>query len=69
MKSAAKASGLIPIAPHAVEAYDGNDRMVRCGDCRRGSVPDYIGRGGCNRYVPSMKHTMQHCGRFARKAS
>lgn len=55
---------LIPIAPHTVEPYDGHDRMVMCSTCKRGAVPDHMGRGGCIRYVPSMKHVPQHCGRF-----
>lgn len=55
---------LVPIAPHTVEPYDGHEGMVRCIHCKRAGVPDYMGRGGCVRYVPSMRAVPQHCGRF-----
>jgi hypothetical protein len=54
----------IPTAPHVVEPYDGHEGMVRCADCRRASVPDYYGHGGCPLYVPSMRMVLVHCSRF-----
>lgn len=59
---------VIPIAPHAVEPYDGTDAMVRCEDCRSAGVPGWNGRGGCPWYVPSMRATWQHCAAFKGRA-
>lgn len=55
----------IPIAPHTVEPYDGNDRMVTCAKClgSAGSNGNYR----CPRYVPSMATVPQHCNRYRSK--
>lgn len=54
----------LPIAPHKVEPYDSNDRMVRCIECQRQGVLSWDRKRGCLSYVPSLAAVFQHCSWF-----
>lgn len=59
--SSCKRPYFIPAPLITVEPLDGTEGMVTCEQCARRGIPDYQGRGGCIRYVPSMAQTPQHC--------
>lgn len=54
----------LPIAPHIVQPFDGNDSMVMCVWCARGRTQVATGKCICADFVPSMAFVPRHCDGF-----